>query len=167
MTEKLKELCDSENERCRTPSEQIPDKETIKGKLNELNEKKLKDITDIGVPTIEEDGEIVVKNDKNRPAQEDAEIVDKNDKNRLAQEDAVCEIVDKNDKNRPVQEYAEIVDKNDKNRPVQEDAAIVDKNDKNRLAQSQGCHPKIFSNKSPAELETVEIDQDSPNLLQG
>ena len=35
------------------------------------------------------------------------------------------------------------------------------------IAQSQGCHPKIFSNKSPAELGTVEIDQDSPKLLQG
>ena len=68
-TEKLKELCDSENERCKTPSEQIPDKETIKKKLNELNKKKLKNMANIGVPTIEEDGEIVDKNDKNRPVQ--------------------------------------------------------------------------------------------------
>ena len=68
-TEKLKELCDSENERCRTPSEQMPDKETIKRKLNELNQKKLKDMANIGVPTIEEHPEVVDKNDKNRPGQ--------------------------------------------------------------------------------------------------
>ena len=68
-TEKLKELCDSENERCRTPSEQIPDKETIKRKLNELNQKKLKDMANTGVPTIEEHPEVVDKIDKNRPGQ--------------------------------------------------------------------------------------------------
>ena len=68
-TEKLKELCDSENERCRTPGEQIPDKETIKMKLNELNQKKLKNMANIGVPTIEEHPKVVDKNDKNRPGQ--------------------------------------------------------------------------------------------------
>ena len=68
-TEKLKELCDSENERCKTPSEQIPDKETIKRKLNELNQKKLKDMANTGVPTIEEHPEVVDKIDKNRPGQ--------------------------------------------------------------------------------------------------
>ncbi len=86
--EKLKELCDSENQRCRTPSDgsssgaailsgaAIPDKETIKRKLNNLNHKKLKDIANFGAPAIEEIEAAAVAM---------ATVADKNDKNRQSQ----------------------------------------------------------------------------------
>ena len=63
--EKIKEVCDSENERSRTPSEQIPDKETIKQKLNEINKKKLKDMANIAAPGANSTL-LMDKNDKNK-----------------------------------------------------------------------------------------------------